>query len=146
MDSNTIYPPFLKAEDEWMKTNIQELGNGVYQLTTPFLTPHNDYIELYIRPMPEKYEEQKSEAFYILSDDGQTLADIYMQGGDIGTETNQITIKKLQESYGFSIEENEALELQTSEKDFTRQKSRLLQAIISLQALFMDMKEEYASA
>ena len=146
MDSNIIYPPFLNFENEWVKANIEELENGVYQLTTPFLTPHNDFIELYIRPMPEKDEEQKNEAFYILSDDGQTIADIYMQGVDIEAETTRITIKKLQDRYGFSIAENDALELQTSEKDFTRQKSRLLQAIISLQALFMNMKEEYATA
>lgn len=74
---NDDIPGLLDQYWKWLKdkTTLRQI-NDWYEITTPHLDRHNDYIQIYAR---------KSNDGFLLTDDGYILDDLEMSGCPIDT-------------------------------------------------------------
>lgn len=112
----------------WLKERFQTQLVGEYAvISTPFLDPHNDEIELYVR---------RDGNGLILTDGGNTLSDLEDSGLEISTEKRKAHIQEILNGFGVANEGQELL-VRTSEKDFPQRKHNLLQALLAVHDLYL---------
>jgi len=128
---------FIDSYLKWLKenTDIKKLENNIFELTTPFLDRHNDYIQIYVIKEGDKL---------ILTDDGYTLNDLAMSGMEINTERRKQILKTILNGFGISMEK-EALVVKCDLKTFPLYKHNLIQAILAVNDMFMLSRQNVMS-
>jgi hypothetical protein len=117
----------------WLKEGLRvsELEQCC-QIATPFLDRHNDEIEIYI---------EKRNGSIILTDDGYTIADLESTGMNFETEKRKAHLQSILNGFGVRLENGEVL-VAASPGDFPQKKHALVQAILSINDMFV-MAEEH---
>lgn len=116
---------------EWIKKglSLRKLSNGWHEVVTPFLNHKNDMIELYLKQENEQI---------IISDGGNTLNELLLSGVDVNrskkrSEELQIILR----SFGITKKDDNELFVIAERKKFPESKHRLIQAILSIDDMFM---------
>jgi hypothetical protein len=117
----------------WLKEGLRvsELESCCH-IATPFLDRHNDEIEIYV---------EKRNGSLILSDDGYTISDLESTGMKFETEKRKAHLKSILNGFGVQLENRELL-VTASANDFPQKKHALVQAILSINDMFV-MAEEH---
>lgn len=102
------------------------------QIATPFLDRHNDEIEIYV---------DKRNGGLVLTDDGYTVTDLEAGGMTFETEKRKAHLQAILNGFGVRIENGELLVAATPH-DFPQKKHALVQAILSINDMFI-MAEEH---
>jgi hypothetical protein len=111
----------------WLKdkTSVRQLAEWV-EITTPYLDRHNDYVQIYAKPL---------ENGYLLTDDGYTITDLIQSGCKLDSPKRQDLLKMTLN--GFGIRNNSgSLEVQASADNFALRKHNLIQAMLATNDLF----------
>jgi Domain of unknown function DUF1828 len=112
----------------WLNEGFDvELEGDYAVISTPFLDPHNDEIELYVR---------KEGDSLVLTDRGSTLSDLESSGLDVSTEKRKAHLQEILNGFGVAAQ-GEELFVRTTEKDFPQRKHNLLQAMLAVHDLYL---------
>jgi len=119
----------IERYHKWVKdkTILKQKGD-MFEITTPCLDRHNDYIQIYL--------SKQAENEFILSDDGETVSDLGTYGCYMSPGRKKILTTVLN---GFGVllnDKNNALEVKASPADFAVKKHSLLQAICAVGDMF----------
>ena len=125
---------------DWIKEGIslREVGDGWHEIVTPFLNHRNDMIEIYLR--------QETDGSILISDAGITLNELKLSGIDIdrsGKRTKELEV--VLRSFGILKTEKNELIAKTTVKNFPQVKHRIIQAILSIDDLFVLSKPKVES-
>lgn len=122
---------FIEIYLRWLKENIigKQIGD-FYEITTPFLDRHNDCIQIYAK-------EENGEV--LITDDGYTVDDLISSGCDL-TDKRKKLIERIVRGYGVQISKNRELFVNASIDEFAIKKHALIQAILSVNDLYMTTK------
>ena len=122
---------------DWLKdkTTLRQVA-GWYEITTPHLDRHNDYIQIYAR---------KSADGYLLTDDGYILDDLEMSGCPVDTPRRQEILATTLRGFGVELVENNRLEVKAGSANFAVRKHNLLQAMLAVNDLFYLAQSTVAS-
>ncbi len=123
------YIDFLKKSITYRQL---EVG---YEITTPFLNPSNDHLQIYVQ---ELYDNE-----IILSDGGDTLSYL-SETATLYPERKNI-IKNMAKSYGVSLSTYDELTIKTSPKDFAQKEHGLIQAMLKVYDLSFTSRTKSAS-
>jgi hypothetical protein len=127
---------FVESYVNWLKANIRQKElNGYYEITTPFLDRHNDHLQIYVKQNGDKY---------ILTDDGYILSDLMMSGCDIHSPNRQNILQTILNSLGIK-NEGDSLIIEARAENFPQKKHLLLQAMVSVNDMFMTAQPRVAS-
>jgi len=109
--------------------SLRDMGNDWHEVVTPFLNHRNDMIELYLKRENDEV---------VISDGGNTLNELALSGLEI-QKTNKRTreLENVLRSFGISKNERNELCVKTSVKKFPETKHRLIQAVLSIDDMFM---------
>lgn len=124
---------------EWIRKglSLREVGNGWHEVVTPFLNHRNDMIELFLKQENEQI---------IISDGGNTLNELILSGVDIDRSSKRIDeLNTILRSFGISKNGGNELFAKTDEKKFPEVKHRLIQAVLSIDDLFVLSKPKVES-
>jgi hypothetical protein len=133
---NTQMNNFVESYTNWLKTNIhQKEINGYYEITTPFLDRHNDHLQIYVKQNGDQY---------ILTDDGYILSDLILSGCDIHSPNRQNILETILNSLGVK-NEGDSLIIEARQENFPQKKHLLLQAMISVNDMFMTSQPRVVS-
>ena len=134
LDANSFIDTYLA----WLKENtiVQQLKNGVIEISSPFLDRHNDYIQIYI---------VKDENRFKLTDDGYTINDLELCGLTFNTTKRKDELNTILKSFGIEIDENNNLYCNCSKSTFAYKKHNLIQAILAINDLFVLSQPNVAS-
>ncbi|MBL3655081.1 DUF1828 domain-containing protein [Fulvivirga sediminis] len=125
---------------DWIKKGIslREVGDGWHEMITPFLNHKNDMIEIYLR--------KESDGSISISDAGVTLSELKLSGIDIDrSEKRAKELDIILRSFGILRTENNELIAKTTTKNFPQVKHRVIQAILSIDDLFVLAKPKVES-
>jgi hypothetical protein len=114
---------------DWIREgmSLRSLGNGWHEVVTPFLNHKNDMIELYIKQQNDQIT---------ISDGGNTLNELMLSGVDRSRKrTNELNV--ILRSFGVSKNGSNELVINTDTKKFPESKHRLIQAVLSIDDMFM---------
>lgn len=129
----------INAYLKWLKNNIavRELDQGATEITTPFLDNHNDFIQIYAI---------KENNGLTLTDDGYIINDLLMTGVNIkSSQKRQELLKVILNAYGVKLSNHDELYVETDYKNFPQRKHMLLQAMITVNDMFMTARDTVAS-
>jgi hypothetical protein len=117
----------------WLKEGLRvsELETCC-QIATPFLDRHNDEIEIYV---------EKRNGSIVLTDDGYTISDLESAGMSFETEKRKAHLQSILNGFGVRLENKEVL-VAASPHDFAQKKHSLVQALLSINDMFV-MAEEH---
>lgn len=111
----------------WLKERITlRPVDGWFEITTPYLDRHNDYLQIYAR---------KEGDYITLTDDGYVIQDLRMSGCELDTEKRIYLLN--QTLAGFNVQrEGDALITVAAPETFAVRKHNLLQAMLAVDDLF----------
>lgn len=124
---------------EWIRTglSLREVGNGWHEVVTPFLNHRNDMIELFLK---------QENDHIIISDGGNTLNELILSGVDIDRSSKRTDeLNTILRSFGISKNEGNELFAKTDGKKFPEVKHRIIQAVLSIDDLFVLSKPKVES-
>ena len=112
----------------WLKEKtICKNINQWTEITTPYLDRNNDYIQIYLK---------KTDAGYLLTDDGWTIEGLKQEGCLLDTSKRQQLLQSTLRGHGVK-EDKEQLQITVdSEDDFPLCKHSLMQAILAVNDMF----------
>jgi len=108
------------------KISVEDI-NGVCEVTTPFLDRHNDHLQIYIK---------KSDRGIILTDAGYTITDLKLNGCEFTTEKRKQMLHSILNGFGIQLIDDE-LVVEARPENFPQKKHNLIQAILSINDLFV---------
>jgi len=113
----------------WLKTglSVAEIGDGVCEITTPFLDRHNDHLQIYLL---------QENGNYVLTDDGYILSNLEMSGMDLSSPKRQRILKTILQGFGVSVVEG-ALRVEAQRSNLPRRKHNLIQAMLAVNDMFV---------
>ena len=117
---------------DWIRESItlRNVGHGWHEIVTPFLNHKNDMIELYVR----QDENEK----IVLSDGGNTFNELKLSGLDIDKSKKRLDeFNTILRSFGLHRGTDKEISIVTDVKKFPEVKHRLIQAILSIDDMFM---------
>lgn len=121
---------------DWLKQKISvDNINGICEITTPFLDRHNDHVQIYIK--------EKNGGF-IITDDGYTFNDLELGGFDITSERRKRILTTILNGFGVRRENNELI-VETRPENFPQKKHNIIQAILSINDMFVLARPTIAS-
>lgn len=133
---NREYQSLVESYVEWLRSSIQLVDvGGVCEITTPFLDRHNDHIQIYV--------EAKGNGAYHLHDDGYTISDLKLSGCGLLTTNRQQMFETILKGFNVS-EKDEILFVEADRNTFPHRKHALLQAILTVNDMFMTAKHHVA--
>jgi hypothetical protein len=117
----------------WLKEGlwVSQLESSC-KIATPFLDRHNDEIEIYV---------EKHDGGFLLTDDGYTIADLRSSGMAFTSEKRKAHLTAILNGFGVRQEDDE-LQVHATAQDFPQKKHNLLQAMLSVNDMFV-MAEEH---
>ena len=111
----------------WLKDNTQiQPVDDWYQITTPYLDRHNDFVQIYARRNGDSFQ---------LTDDGSTINDLEMSGCGIDTPKRKRILQTAVNGFGVKINGNE-LTTEAPIRQFGLHTHNLIQAILAVGDLF----------
>lgn len=116
---------------DWLKQGLtlREVRDGWHELVTPFLNHSNDMIELYLK--------QENDNIYI-SDGGNTINELVLSGVDLKRSRKRMEeLDIILRSFGISKNSVDELYVTTDVKKFPEVKHRFIQAVLSIDDMFM---------
>ncbi len=116
---------------EWIKKSLslREVGNGWHEVVTPFLNHKNDMVELYLKKQGDQV---------LLSDGGNTLNELYLSGIEFNKSKKRTEeLNSIMRSFGVQKNGEDEIFAVTDVKRFPEVKHRLIQAILSIDDLFV---------
>jgi len=118
----------VNAYIEWLrqKISIEEI-KGICEITTPFLDRHNDHLQIYVK---------KSDGGLLLTDDGYTISDLRLSGCEFTTEKRKQILNSILNGFGVQLMGDE-LVVEARPDNFPQKKHNLIQAILSINDLFV---------
>ena len=120
----------------WLKDKITSTDiNGVCEITTPFLDHHNDRLQIYV---------QKQGQGLRLSDDAYIISDLEISGCQLDSPQRRQLLQTILNGFGVREEDGE-LFVEASAEDFAKKKHALLQAMMTVNDMFMTSKHRVAS-
>lgn len=124
----------------WLKDNTairEDKGTGWFAVATPFVGLFNDSIEIFVKKV--------SDSEILLSDDGETIANLSMAGVDVlRSSKRREYLDKIVNNYGIKIEGRELISISNG-ADFAKKKHALLSAIMSISDMDLLAKENVTS-
>ncbi len=113
---------------DWLKdrTSLRQI-NDWYEITTPHLDRHNDYIQIYARQCGEVIQ---------MTDDGYILDDLEMSGCPIDTPRRKELLEITLRGFGVELVEGNRLQVRCTGNNFAIRKHNLLQAMLAVNDLF----------
>ncbi len=114
---------------QWIKEGLsfRQIGEWT-EITTPFMNHNNDLISVYVKKNGDRY---------YLSDNGQTINELSLSGVNIDrSEKRSQELTSILNGLGIKRERSE-LFTHTDEKKYPESKHRLIQAILSVDDMFM---------
>lgn len=119
---------FINEYIQWLKSKIYlSKINDYLEITTPFLDRHNDHLQIYIKQTEEGLE---------LTDDGYIINDLIMSGCDISSPRRKNVMQTILNGLGVKMVDD-ALVVEARPDNFPQKKHALLQAMISVNDMFM---------
>ena len=116
----------IHSHGDWLKSNTLVTHRGEYvEIALPFLDRRNDYIQVYLT---------KEDDGYVLSDYGETLDDLGMEGFEITTTRRKRILQSAIVGFGVCNEDS-VLKVRTSRERFGCDMNNLVQAILSVNDL-----------
>jgi hypothetical protein len=123
----------IDAYLQWLREELQITEReGSCEISTPFLDRHNAAITIHV--------EQKNGAVR-LTDDGETIRDLRAGGMKFGTPRRRAHLQSVLNGFGVRLDGDE-LAAVAALSDFPRKKHDLVQAILSVNDMFV-MSEEH---
>lgn len=121
---------FIDSYLQWLKDNTTgtKISDSVFEITSPFLDRHNDYMQIYI---------SEEETGYVLSDDGFTIADLELSGMSFGSTKRNTELNTLLKRFGVEKTNGGVLTVKCQKSDFPSKKHSLLQAMLAANDLFV---------
>ena len=113
----------------WLRdqTSLREVGQWV-EITTPYLDRHNDFLQIYAK---------RHDGVFILTDDGDTVADLEQSGCTIDSPRRQGLLRTILNGFGVQMNDtSKALEVRASDGNFALRKHNLVQAMLAVNDLF----------
>ena len=114
---------------QWIKEGLsfRQIGDWA-EITTPFLNHNNDMISIFVKKNGDRY---------YLSDNGQTLNELNLSGVNLDRSEKRLSeLNTILNGLGIKREQSE-LFTHTDEKRYPESKHRLIQAILSVDDMFM---------
>lgn len=126
----------VNAYVDWLrdKITVADIG-GVCEITTPFLDRHNDRLQIYIEHIDNGMR---------LTDDGYILSDLKASGCAIDTPNRKKTLEVILNGFGVR-EIGGELFVDASASNFPQKKHSLIQAMLSVNDMFMTAKQRVAT-
>lgn len=121
---------------DWIKNNsfVREVRDGKYcAITTPFMDRHNDHIDIYIT--------KTDNGEYLLTDDGDTIADLMMSGTFPNTPKRKQVLQTALNGFGVETDGEDIFVKVAHSGDLPRKKHALLQAILAVNDMYMMSQE-----
>lgn len=117
----------LDAYHDWLKdkTALRQVDDW-FEITTPYLDRHNDYVQIYAK---------KGNGGYILTDDGYTIDDLETSGCKLQSPKRQELLKLTLNGFGVQLQGNR-LEVHASPENFPLRKHNLVQAMLAVNDMF----------
>ncbi|RHX83569.1 DUF1829 domain-containing protein [Leptospira stimsonii] len=127
----------LAEYHSWLqeKTLIKSV-NDWFEITTPYIDRHNDYIQIYVKP----YGKEK----FVLSDDGYVINDLSLSGCLIDTPKRKELLHTVLNGLGVKLNGSQ-LNVSASASDFPLKKHSLIQAMLAVDDLFYTAKPHVLS-
>ncbi|MFH1264522.1 MAG: DUF1828 domain-containing protein [Planctomycetota bacterium] len=123
-DCQTLVESYLA----WLRQKIATADiDGVCEITTPFLDRHNDRLQIYVERRGERLR---------LTDDGYIIGDLESSGCLLDTPHRREMLQTILAGFGVREEDGE-LVVEASERDFPKKKHSLLQAMLTVNDMFM---------
>lgn len=122
---------------QWLrqKTVLRNL-DGAVEITTPMVDRYNDYLQIYVVPKNGKFK---------LTDDGYIINELVLSGCDVfSSEKRKNILETILNGHGVKRKDSE-LFVETTEKTFPQKKHSLLQAMLSINDMFMVTQENVTS-
>lgn len=121
---------------KFLHTNfdVEKLETNIYKITTPFLDRRNDHITIYAVIKNEEI---------ILTDDGYTIEDLITNGLSL-TPKREKELETILIGYGVYKKGNELFTI-ANEKNFAQKKHSLIQALISINDMYLLSTERVTS-
>lgn len=124
----------------WIKdnTSFREFQNdNAYAVITPFLDRHNDHIEIYV---------SKAINGIILSDDGNTIADLEMSGVNFKSSAKREKIfRSILSGLGVKVNDQCHLFVEAEPNNVGKKKHALVQAILAVNDMYTLSQESIVS-
>ena len=118
----------IEKYTEWLRQKISiENIDGICEITTPFLDRHNDHLQIYLKRVNDGIT---------LTDDGYTIRDLKLCGCEINTEKRKQMLHSILNGFGVRLQGDE-ISVEATEKNFPQKKHNLIQAMISINDLFV---------
>lgn len=108
------------------KTTLRQMDGGWFEITTPYLDRHNDYLQIYAK---------KENGGFVLTDDGYTIEDLEQSGCSLDSKKRQDLLETTLNGFGIR-QEGTALTAHASTRGFALQKHNLVQAMLAVNDLF----------
>lgn len=130
---------FVSDYLKWLKEEMDQIqiGEDLYEITTPFLDHHNDYIQLYILELGDDQ--------YRISDNGNTLLDLHLSGVNLNTKKRSQLLTSTLQRLGVKKEGNEIYVIAPSSSRVPSAKHRILQAILAVNDMFYLSSQQVSS-
>lgn len=127
---------FVDSYVNWLKSKIylKEIED-FYEITTPFLDRHNDHLQIYVKQTGDKL---------LLTDDGYIISDLLMSGCDISSPRRQNVLHTILNGLGVRLD-GDSIVIEARADDFPQKKHLLLQAMISVNDMFMMSQHKVVS-
>lgn len=111
----------------WLREGYSaEQVGATTRLTTPFLDPHSDELQIYVQPVEG--------GGLVLSDDGYTLDDLKDSGFEPNTDKRSAHVAQIVNGFGVKLEEG-VLTVSATPQNFPQKKHNLLQAMLAVHDL-----------
>ncbi len=126
----------INAYVDWLKSEISIAKCGEhFEITSPYLDRNNDYLQIYIK--------QSDNGTIYLTDDGYILSSLASEGMSI-TGSRKALLDSILRKYGVVLYDN-TLTIKASMRDFAQKKHFLLQAMLTVDDMFMASQNRVAS-
>lgn len=126
---------------QWLKDNTairEDKGTGWFSVSTPFVGLFNDNIEIFVK--------KESESRILLSDDGDTIENLFLSGVDVlHSPKRKEYMDKVANNFGIKITPNGEIVTESNGADFAKKKHNMISAISSISDMSMLASEKVTS-
>lgn len=129
MTTMTEIQQLLDHHTRWLrdKTILRQIDHtDWFQITTPYLDRHNDYLQIYV---------QKKDSTYTITDDGYIIDDLTNSGCSLDSPRRQELLNITLAGFGVH-REGDQLIIRANAESFPQKKHNLIQAMLSVNDLF----------
>jgi hypothetical protein len=109
------------------KSVLRDVGDGLVEITTPYLDRHNDYMQVYVR---------RDEGNFMLTDGGETIDDLRLSGCELETPKRKGLLSATLNGFGVQ-RDGDALVIRATAMSFPLRKHNLVQAMLAVNDMFV---------